>query len=245
MKVSARQPLTWLLIVMLFTETAVATLRIGMDLSYPPFETISPDGHPTGISVDIAYALGRALKQKIIIENIPFIGLVPSLKSGYIDLIISSMTPTKQREQSIDFSLPYLSTGLNLLINSQSPLESIDDANDPHFTIAVKTGTSGEAYAKTHLPLATVRVLDKAAMCVLEVVEGKAAAFIYDEYSIALQHRQHPNTTKVPPIPFQKENLAIGIRKGNQNLLNQVNDFLKYSPEYEAIRQQATKALQQ
>ena len=57
-------------------------LTVGMELSYPPFEMMGPDGHPTGISVDIAFALGKYLKRQVEIDNIPFIGLIPALKSG-------------------------------------------------------------------------------------------------------------------------------------------------------------------
>jgi polar amino acid transport system substrate-binding protein len=46
-------------------------LRVGMDLSYPPFETIGPDGKPTGVSVDLAAALAADLGRPLIIENIP------------------------------------------------------------------------------------------------------------------------------------------------------------------------------
>ena len=56
-----------------------AALRVGMDLSYPPFETIGPDGQPSGISVELARALGAGLGRSVEIENMPFTGLIPAL----------------------------------------------------------------------------------------------------------------------------------------------------------------------
>src|SRR5690348_12058439 len=94
-----------------WTEEPTDVLRIGMELTYPPFEMVDEAGHPAGISVDIAKALGDYLGKKTVIRNIPFVGLIPALKSWKIDLIISSMTVTDERRRSIDFSDPYLRTG--------------------------------------------------------------------------------------------------------------------------------------
>src|SRR4051812_37554598 len=85
-------------------------LRIGMELSYPPFEMTDEQGRPTGVSVDLAQELGKALGREVKIENIPFHGLIPALQTSKIDLVISSMTATPERAQSIAFSEPYVST---------------------------------------------------------------------------------------------------------------------------------------
>ncbi len=225
------KPMIRMILGLIFLLTYMANayaspLRVGMELSYPPFEMICADGSPGGISVDIAEALGRFLNREIAIQNIAYVGLIPALKSGKIDLILSSMTCTEERKKSIDFSQPYGSTGLCLLVNTQSSLMSIADANQPNRTIVVKSGTSGEVYASSHLTQAVVRVLDKEAMCVLEVVQGKADAFIYDQLSVYIQWQKNSNTTRAILTPFQKENWAFGIRKGNHDLLIQVNTFI-------------------
>ena len=82
-----------------------------MELAYPPFEMRDAEGAPAGVSVELARELGRALGRSVEIENIAFDGLIASLKTGKIDLIISSMTSTEQRAKSIDFSEPYLKRG--------------------------------------------------------------------------------------------------------------------------------------
>src|SRR5438067_10014734 len=130
-----------LLIVSLRAESA-PELVVGMELSYPPFEMLDAAGKPTGVSPDMAKALGDYLHRSVRIENLPFDGLIPSLKTGKIDLIISSMTATEERARSIDFSEPYLRTGLCLLVAKHSTVNSIDDANKPGRTIVVKQGTT-------------------------------------------------------------------------------------------------------
>ncbi|CCB87659.1 MULTISPECIES: transporter substrate-binding domain-containing protein [Parachlamydia] len=222
--------LSWLFIFGIFfvpLRAQETPLMIGMELAYPPFEMIDQEGRPAGISVEIGYALGRYLNRPVKIENIPFVGLIPALKTDKIDLIISSMSITKQRSASIDFSNPYLSVGLCLLVSKNSPLSSIAEGNQSKFKFVVKSGTSGEVYARKHLSQAQVVVLDKETSCVMEVVQGKADAFIYDQLSVFQNWKKNPNTTRALLHPFTQEDWGIGIKKGNTALLEQVNQFLK------------------
>src|SRR5580704_7567002 len=96
-------------------------LIVGMELTDPPFETTDQQGQPSGVSVDLARDLGKALGREVEIQNIAFDGLIPSLQTRKIDLIISSMTATEERAKAIAFSDPYLNTGLCLLVGKSSP----------------------------------------------------------------------------------------------------------------------------
>ncbi|MEI6492885.1 MAG: transporter substrate-binding domain-containing protein, partial [Verrucomicrobiota bacterium] len=136
-------------------------LVVGMDLSYPPFETIDASGNPTGVSVDLAKALGEHLGKPVRIENIPFTGLIPSLKTGKIDCVISSMTDTPERRTSISFSDPYLTIGLALLVAKGSPVRGIADVDQPGKSLAVRQGTTGEVWARANLKKAKLIAVDK------------------------------------------------------------------------------------
>ena len=201
-------------------------LAIGMELNYPPFEMIDARGQPAGISVDLAEALGEYLHRDVRIENIPFDGLIPALKTGKIDLIISSMTATPERAQSIAFSEPYLRTGLCLLVNRRANIRSIEQADQPGCAVVVKQGTTGQLYARTHLKRARVLVVEKEDACVLEVVQGKAQAFIYDQMSVFNHWQRNQQTTTALLKPFQEEDWAIGLRRGDDALKARVNAFL-------------------
>lgn len=201
-------------------------LTVGMELDYPPFEMTDPQGRPSGISVDLAHALAAHLQRPVKVQNITFDGLIPALKTGKIDLIISSMTATPERAQSIDFSNPYVKTGICLLVNRNSPIQTTADIAKPGLTVAVKKGTTGQIYAHEHLPHAKLRVLDKESTCVLEVVQGKADAFIYGQLSIHRDWQRHRETTRALLTPLRAEYWAIGLRKGNDVLRRQVNEFL-------------------
>ncbi len=203
------------------------TLTVGMELAYPPFEMTDTAGKPSGVSVELAQELGKALGRKVVIENTAFDGLIPALKTGKIDLIISSMTANEERAKSIDFSDAYLSTGLCLLVKKGSNVAGIKDLDLPGRTVAVKKGTTGHSYAAKNFKQAKVLVLDKESAAVLEVVQGKADAFIYDQMSTYQNWQRNQSTTKALLVPFQKESWAVGIRKGNEPLRAKVNAFLK------------------
>ena len=202
-------------------------LKVGMELAYPPFEMQDPRGNPMGVSVDLAKALAGYLHEPLTIENIPFSGLIPALKTGKIDAIISSMTETPERAQSIDFSNPYLNTGLCMLVKKDSPIQGIADVDRPGVTVVVKQGTTGQAYARDSLKVANVLVLEKETACVLEVTQGKADAFLYDQMSTYTNWKKNPETTRPILRPFQAESWAIGIRQGNEELRDKANAFLK------------------
>jgi len=203
------------------------TLVVGMDLSYPPFETIGPSGKPEGVSVDLAEAIGKFLGKPVRIENIPFTGLIPSLKTGKIDCIISSMTDTPERRSSIAFSEPYLSTGLALLVSRDSPIQSLQNLDQAGKTLAVRQGTTGEVWARSNIANAKILSLEKESAAVLEVIQGRADAFLYDQMSVWKNARQHPDKTRALLKPLQKENWAVGLRHADVELREQINDFLK------------------
>jgi polar amino acid transport system substrate-binding protein len=209
------------------TASEKDTLVVGMELAYPPFEMTDTSGKPSGVSVELALELGRALGRKVVIENTTFDGLIPALKTGKIDLIISSMTATEERAKSIDFSDAYLSTGLCLLVKKGAPVSGIRDLDQPGRAVAVKKGTTGHSFAAKNIKQARVLVLDKESAAVLEVVQGKADAFIYDQMSTYQNWQHNKGTTRALLVPFQKESWAIGIRKGNDALRGKVNAFLK------------------
>lgn len=203
-----------------------STLVVGMELSYPPFEMTDEQNVPSGISVEISKALAFDLGKELKIENIPFAGLIPALRTGKIDLIISSMTRTEKRARSIDFSDPYLTTGLCVLVSKNASAESIDALDQKGMSIAVKQGTTGHIYATERIRNARILLFDKEAAATLEVAQGKADAFIYDQMSTYMNWKKHSATTRPLLTPFTTESWAIGLKQGNDELRAEVNRFL-------------------
>jgi polar amino acid transport system substrate-binding protein len=220
-------PLLLTLALLAAVAPAAEPLRVGMELSYPPFEMTDQAGRPTGVSVRLAEALAKDLGRELVIENVAFDGLIPALKTGKIDCIISSMTATPERARSIAFSEPYLKTGLAMLVAKSSPVESATDLDAPGRVVAVKKGTTGHHYAATAIKRARLLVLDKESAAVMEVAQGKADAFIYDSLSVYRSHARHPDTTRPLLRPFREETWAVGLRRGDDDLKRQVDEFLE------------------
>jgi len=206
-------------------------LVIGMELAFPPFEMLDSSGQPAGVSVDMAHAMGQYLNRPVRIENIPFDGLIPSLKTGKIDVIISSMTVTEDRKKSIDFTDPYLKMGLAILAAKTSDIQSINDVDKPGRNVVVKKGTTGNIYALQHFKNAKLLVLNDQSACAIEVSQGKADCFIYDQISVFENWKKYEATTRAILQPFTQEDWAMGIKKGNDALRTQINGFLKQFKE--------------
>jgi len=226
--------ISFVLILMLYPINATAAmdkkpLKVGMELQYPPFEMSEKDGTPSGISVDLAKALGKYLGRKVIIKNIAWDGLIPSLMTKKVDIIISSMTITDKRKKVIDFSIPYAQSDLCILTNPTSGVKSIKDLNQKGKVVAVKKGTTGNIYAIEHLKKAKMLVLDKESSAVLEVIQKRADAFIYDQLTIYRDWENHKNTTValLQPITKNPGYWGIALRQNEPDFKNKINDFIK------------------
>lgn len=223
--------------------SASATLKdeliVGMELKFPPFETIDSSGNPTGVSVDLAEAIGAKLGVKIRIKSIDYPSLIPALQSQNIDLIISSMTITEERLESIAFSDEYAKSDLALLLNKSSSVTNWSELDTPESTIAVKQGTLGAMWAKKHLPKATLKEFSEVSAAMLDVNNGFSTAFIYDPLSLIEGSSSLTQTRLLlDPLPEVK-GWGIGMRKNDTQLLNIVNDALKVIKEegfFDAMR---------
>lgn len=202
-------------------------LIVAMELAYPPFETKDEAGNPSGVSVDFAKALGEYLGREVEISNTAWDGLIPSLKTGKADLVISSMTITEKRREEVEFSKPYANSLLAILANKESGIDSIDDLNKPGRKVAVKTGSTGHIFAMDNLDEAEIIALQDESACVMEVSQGKADGFLYDQLTIYRNNQNNPDTTKAIFIPFQDvEYWGVAINKENTELLEKVNNFI-------------------
>lgn len=203
-------------------------LTVAMELAYPPFETKDEQGNPSGVSVDFMKDFGEYIGKEIRIENISFDGLIPSLQTGKADMVMSSMTITEERKETVDFSEPYANALLAVLTNKDSQITSVDDLNQEGKKVAVKTGSTGYLYAQEHLKNAEIIALQDESACVMEVSQGRADGFIYDQLTIYRNWQNNLDTTNAVFIPFQDvEPWGIAVKKGNTELLDQLNEFIE------------------
>ena len=223
------------------TSTKIEPLVVGMELAYPPFEMRDSNNKPDGISVRMAEALAEHLGRPLEIRDVEWSGIIPALQSGKIDVIISSMTRTEERAQAIAFSDGYVTNGLCMLVSKDSTIESVEDLKKGNVKAAVKIATTGHQWARKELPGLELIVLDNAASCALEVVQGKADAFIYDQISIYQFWQKNQKETRPVLKAIREETWAIGMRKEDTALKAKVNKFLadfKEQGQFESLSDQ-------
>ncbi len=202
-------------------------LVVAMELAYPPFEMKDDAGEPDGISVALARAFGEHIGREVVIQNTAWDGLIPSLTTGSADMIISSMTITEARAETVDFSEPYANAMLAALVSNTSAVETVEELNQSGRTIAVKTGSTGHSYAMEHLTNAEILAFADESACVAEVSQGKADAFLYDQLTIYRNQQQNAETTKAIFIPFQDVDYwGVAVQKGNTELVTELNEFI-------------------
>ncbi len=214
------------------TSSENDTIVVGMEISSDGvFESRDEDGNPWGVSVQLLMDFGEYAGKTIQIENVAWDGLIPSLETGKIDMILSSMTITDERAEKVDFSEPYANAYLAVLASADSDISSVDDLNQEGKSVAVATGSTGYYYAVEYLPNATILALSDAGACITEVIQGKADGFIRDQLSVYRANQQNPET-KAVLIPFQDaEHWGAAFQKGNDELREQFNEFLEFYKE--------------
>lgn len=203
-------------------------LRVGMELKYPPFETIDANGNPEGVSVMMAESLGKYLGREVEIIDTAYPSLIPALESNSIDIIISSMTINEKRLEIVDFSDPYTTSQLMMLVHKDSKVKSYKDLNDPDVIISSKTGTIGALWAAANAPKAQIKNIDEEASAVLEVAQGNADVFIYDPLSIVNHQKNFSDTTIaiLEALP-NTQGWGIAMRKGDDELRKSINEWLE------------------
>lgn len=221
--------LRFLSLSLLFTLCACSRsdkLIIGTDATYPPFEYVDEQGQISGVDVEVGREIAKALGREVEFRNINFDGLITALRTGSIDLVISAMTATPERRQSIDFSEPYVKTGLSILAAKDSTVQSAADLKTPGRKIVVRLGTTGESWAREHLKDAKIIALDADVSCVMEVVNANVDAWIYDQLSIMNYQLQHADKTRALLAPLREEVWAVGLKQGDDALKAKVNEVL-------------------
>jgi polar amino acid transport system substrate-binding protein len=214
-------------------------LRVGFESGYMPFEMTNTNGKYMGFDVDMAKALAKSMGVKYVPVNTAWDGIIPGLVTDKYDIIISGLTCNQERNLAINFSDSYIIVGQTILLNNKhkDTVKSYKDLNDPKYVIVSRLGTTGEQAAQRMIPRATYKSFEAEAEAAMEVIQGNADALIYDLPFCQVMQAQHGNgKTIFLNTPFTYEPLAMGIKKGDPDFLNFLNNFLrqyKYDGRYE------------
>jgi lysine-arginine-ornithine-binding protein len=218
-------------------------LRIGTEGAYPPFEYRDASGALKGMDVDIGNALCAIMRVPCQFVPQDFDGLIPAIKAGKIELIISSLSVTPDRAKAIDFTKAYYLSPSQFVALKSSGITD-DPATLKGKTVAVQSGTNHQAYMEQRLPDIAIKAYNTVEEAELDLESGRVDAMLadkllmYDWLEKAGKAKGFDYVGKPLVDPLVNGQIAIGVKKGNQLLVSSLNaaiDQLLASPEYDKI----------
>lgn len=205
------------------------TLRVGMEPGYMPFEMTNKKGDIVGFDVDMAKRMAKAMGVKLELVSTAWDGIIPALLTEKFDIIMSGMTLTQERNMKISFAAPYIVIGQSVLIdkNLAADVKSYKDLNNKKYKVASKLGTTGEQATKRMIPNCNYISFETEQEGVMDLVNGKIDAFVYDlPYNAIAFAEKGEGKLILLDTPFTYEPLAWGVKRGNADFINWLDNFL-------------------
>ena len=202
-------------------------LRVGLNAVFAPFEYVE-NGQVTGFDVDLINEIGKNLGYKVEIIDQSFDGLIPALKAGKIDIIVSGMSSTEERKKSVDFTDDYFVSKETYIRKKGNT--AVTPATLSGKKIGVQLGTIQEIEAK-EIKGATVVPNESTVNTILDLKAGKNDVIILEKAVAQEYMKKNPEMEIFDEKPA-KIGMAMALDKGkNQELVKQINDELKKMKE--------------
>jgi ABC-type amino acid transport substrate-binding protein len=203
-------------------------LRVGITPDYPPI-IFKQNEEIRGAEADFALRLSQALNRQVRFVELPWDKQIPSLIEGTIDIIMSGMTVTEARRARINFTDPYLKSGLVTLMRAGDTAKflSLRDIQEGFVTVGVVSGTTGEAYVrKNFLNAANIISVRRASDAPYLLTNMRIDLFVNDAPSIVWLVSENEGTLKGFWEPLTVDYLGWGIRGDDKGFLMEVNAAL-------------------
>jgi polar amino acid transport system substrate-binding protein len=202
------------------------TLRVGMDI-FVPWAMKDKKGELVGFEIDVARRLAEDMGVRIEFVPTRWSGIIPALIAGKFDLIIGGMSVTPKRNLKINFTRPYYFTSQGMLVNKKKTQGFGEaDYNSTKVAIAARLGSTAALVAKKNFPRARLRLFDDEPSAVQEVRNGRVHAMIGSQPLPAHMAAEAPELLAVLDRQFMREPIAIGLRKGDVDALNFLNNWI-------------------
>lgn len=210
------------------TQTAGKTYVAATDASYAPFESMDDKGNVVGFDHDILQAAADKAGIKVTFKNTPWEGIFATLAQGDRDLVISSVTITDERKQSMDFTDSYFdATQMIALAEGNTDIKVAADLKNKK--VAVQTGTTGDEVVSKILGKTNpnIKRLESMPLALKELVAGGVDAVVGDNGVVQnfVNHNPEAKLKTIVDPSFAKEHYGIAVKKGrNDDLLKKLNE---------------------
>lgn len=158
-------------------------LVIGSDTTYPPFETVNQAGEIVGFDVDVMNAVCERINCVAQFQTTAWDGIFPALAGGEFDMVASGVTITEERDQIVDFTVPYFEVDQAVAVRVADEDLTLADFEAGGYSLGAQTGTTNAITAETLVGRGSVRLYDTFATAVQALLTGDVDGVVIDDVS--------------------------------------------------------------
>lgn len=211
------------------TTVTPGKLTMSTNAAFPPYEMTADDGSFEGIDVEVAEAIADKLGLELQIDDMDFDAALLAAQNGKSDMVMAGVTVTEERQTVMDFSNTY-ATGIQVVIVPEdSDIASIEDMTGK--MIGVQRGTTGDLYCSASVEDGgfgeeNVTPYDNGLTAVQALQNGQVDCVVIDNAPAQEFVKANPGL-KILDTEYANEDYAIGVAKGNTQLLDAINGALE------------------
>jgi glutamate transport system substrate-binding protein len=199
-------------------------ITIGVKYDVPPFGFENPQtGEVEGFDVDLGTYIADRLGVEPTFREATSDNRIPLLVDGTIDLILSTMTITEERDLEIDFSEPYYIANGDVLVPEGSDIASLDDLNGQRVCTAI--GSTYQETIRQEAPDADLRLVDLYSECFDQVQTGAVDAVSTDNVILTGMVTQDPSL-RLLGLDYTTEPYGAGITEGDAEFKQFVDESI-------------------
>lgn len=201
-------------------------INIGVFSDKSPFGYVDENGEYAGYDVYFAERIGQDLGVEINYVSTEAANRIEYLQTGKVDIILANFTVTQERAQEVDFALPYMNVALGVVSPSDAVIESLDDLGEDDQIIVI-SGTTAETYLEKNYPDVKLQKYDAYAEAKTALENGNASGWANDNTEVIAFAIENEGFTVGIPSLGDADTIAPAVSKGNETLLNWLNDEIE------------------
>ena len=209
-------------------KPAAKELVVGTDAAYAPFESENENKEIVGFDIDVVKAIADKAGIKVKFINTPWEGIFKTLEQGDRDFLVSAITITDERKQTMDFSEPYFEAKQLIAVGKDSKIKKFDDLKK--LKVGVQTGTTGDEVVQKlqGKTSANIKRFESTPLALKELEAGGVDAVVADNGVVINYVKNNSQAFRtVEDASFAKEYYGLAVKKGNAELVGKLNEGLK------------------
>ena len=219
-------------------------LVVGTAADMPPLNMTTKDKQVIGLEPDLARLMAEAMGVKLTVKSIAFPNLLSALDLGQVDMVLSGMTITGQRNMKVAFVGPYVASGKSFLTKSQTLAAATEatQVNSPDTTVVALRNSTSQQFVETFLPKATLTLVNTYDEGVKMVLEDKVKAMVADYPICVISVFRYPDKGLASLItPLTYEPIGVALPANDPLLVNWVQNFLTTAESTGTLERLKTK----